>query len=149
MYIDVYGDPLCALVGRADFDALQIDHAVLADGLFRHRLDQNLRMTGFEEMLGHHAQVGSGTGLFDQYVWQQNRKGLVADDRTRTADRMTKTERLPLTHHGDLQARRYGIAQYFEQLMLAAALELGFELVVHVKVIFDGALAGVGNPERL
>jgi UDP-N-acetylglucosamine 4,6-dehydratase len=79
------------------------------------------------------------------HVHQQHCKGVVADDRARAVDRVPKAQRLALTYHRHLEARRDRLAQNFEQFVLAAALELRFELVVHVEVIFDGTLAGVGD----
>ena len=112
--------------------------------LSRHRLDHDLRLAGLGKTSGHQPQITGTTGLLHQHIRQHHREGCIAHDRPRAVHRMPQPQRPALAHRSDLQLGWRDVAQHLQQFLLAPALQLRFQFVVHIEVILDGLLAGMG-----
>jgi len=62
---------------------------------------------------------------------------------------VSQAERLRLADVDAVDALGNGLAHDFEEFLLAAGLQLGFELVGFVEVVLDGALGAAGDEDEL
>ena len=128
------------------FPLLAVDHAVRLRILRRDLFDADHRAVIVVEHLDHLRH--HGRLAVQQVVREDHGERVVADQLLRAQHRVAEAERFGLTHVEAVDMARLDAAHEFEQLLLAARFEFGFDLVGLVEVVFDRALAAARDEDH-